>query len=102
MNANNKTGSGVTSHLVQSLALLLVLFFVLVGFSARAQSSNADLSNLTLSSGTLAPAFASGTLSYTAYENSATPSIARECTPSVLSAEDCNRRTKVNVISLRT
>jgi len=32
----------------------------------RAASSNADLSNLTISNGTLTPAFASGTLSYSA------------------------------------
>ncbi|WP_436135403.1 IPTL-CTERM sorting domain-containing protein [Acidovorax sp. LjRoot129] len=49
----------------------------------RAASSNADLSALSLSSGTLAPAFAGGTTSYTASVSNATTSLT--VTPTVAS-----------------
>lgn len=48
---------------------LLTVFVILAGMIpafASAASSDADLSGLTLSSGTLSPAFASSTTSYTA------------------------------------
>ena len=54
-------------------------------------STNANLSNLTISAGTLTPAFASGTLSYTASVSNATTSITE--TPTVA---DATATVKVN------
>ncbi|MGE5703872.1 MAG: cadherin-like beta sandwich domain-containing protein [Clostridia bacterium] len=58
----------------------------------RAQSSNADLNNLTLSAGTLSPAFASGTTNYTARVTSNVKSIT--VTPTV---SDHNATVQVRV-----
>jgi uncharacterized delta-60 repeat protein len=61
----------------------------------RAGSSNADLSALTLSSGTLTPTFASGTITYTATVPTATSSIT--VTPTRVEA---NATIKVNNVSV--
>jgi gliding motility-associated-like protein len=57
----------------------------------RAQSSDADLANLVLSSGTLTPAFSAGTVSYATGVSNTTPSIT--LTPTV---DDVNATVKVN------
>src|SRR4029077_17477246 len=61
----------------------------------RAPSTNANLSNLTLSAGTLTPAFSSGTLSYTASVSNATTSITE--TPTTA---DATATIKVNGVSV--
>ena len=76
--ATNSQGTGYTS----------------VGTSTTL-SSNASLSNLTLSSGTLAPTFASGTLSYTALVSNATTSLT--VTPT---AAQANATITVNAVTV--
>jgi hypothetical protein len=65
--------------------------YTVVVTRAAAASSNANLSNLVLSAGTLSPAFASGTISYTASVSNPNSSIT--VTPTV---EDATATVKVN------
>ncbi|ACM21690.1 cytochrome c, 20 heme-binding sites [Geotalea daltonii FRC-32] len=65
--------------------------YTVVVTRAAAASTNANLSNLVLSSGTLSPAFASGTISYTA--SVANPVASITVTPTV---EDATATVKVN------
>jgi autotransporter-associated beta strand protein len=70
-----------SKRLLSALAALALLALPAAGLAA---SSNADLSNLVPSDGTLSPAFASGTISYTASVPSATTSMT--VTPTVADA----------------
>jgi len=60
---------------MKKFLLTCFIGFALVLSCASAMAANATLSSLTISAGTLSPAFASATYSYTVAENSATSSV---------------------------